>query len=179
MSNTKTGTATTTLAAATPLNTNKYDWGNELKVEIGDLSGAGAPSSTGASKGPIPPGRYAGFLQEVRNGTFKSGSYGITFTYVIEGGPQKNRKIREHVVLTRADGSVINFSGARIKRRLMGFGMPLEKINAFRGPRNEHDLGDFRLVLGAPVTIVVEEDGEYNGMPSRKVKAVYQRTLAE
>jgi hypothetical protein len=176
---TKTGAATT-LAAATPLNTNKYDWGNELKVEIGDLSKVGGQGSTGTgTKGPITPGRYAAFLQEVKNGTFKSGSYGVTFTYIIDNGPMKNRKIREHIVLKRADGSVVEFGGARIKRRLMGFNMPLEKINAFRGPRNEHDLGDFALVLGAPVTIVVAEDGEYNGAPSRKVKAVYQRTLAE
>lgn len=175
-----TKTATATLAAATPLNTNKYDWGNELKVEVGDLSGVQSSGGAGASKGPITPGRYAAFLQEVKNGTFKSGSYGITFTYIIDTtGPMKNRKIREHIVLKRADGSVVEFGGARIKRRLMGFNMPLEKINAFRGPRNEHDLGDFALVLGAPVTIVVAEDGEYNGAPSRKVKAVYQRTLAE
>lgn len=157
----------------------KYNWGEELKVQVGDLSNGSATAMSDAPKAPIPAGTHPGFLQEVKHGTFKSGSYGMTFTYVIESGVAKNRKIREYLVLSRADGTSIPFSGSRLKRRLMGFGLALEKINAFRGPRNEHDLGDFALALGAPVTIIVADDGEYEGRPSRKVKAVYQRVLTE
>lgn len=161
----------------TTLTTNRFNWGEELKSAANDISISASAQGGGNSQGPVAIGNHPAFLQEVKHGTFKSGSYGLTFTYVIESGEAKNRKIREYLVLSKADGTTVKFSGQRLKRRLMGFGLPLEKINAFKGPRNEHDLGDFRLVVNAPVTIVVKDDGEYEGRPSRKVAAVYQRTL--
>jgi|SRR5271165_485431 len=165
----------------TALNTSKYNWGEELKVDINDAKtvAAAEAGSAGTPRGPIAPGTYSAFLQEVKHGTFKTGSYGMTFTFVIEGGENKNRKIREYLVLTKADGTAVQYANTRLKRRLLDFGLPLEKINAFKGPRNEHDLGDFRLTLGAPVTVIVADAGMYNGVPSRKVKAVYKRAIAE
>lgn len=164
--------------SSTTLTTSKYNWAEQLKVEVGDLSQT-KTTATGerAPLKPIAAGRYPGFLQEVKHGSFKTGSYGMSFTYVLEGGEFNNRKIKETIVLTKANGEAVNFSGARLKRRLMSLGLPIEKINAFKGPRNEHDLGDFRLVIGAPVTVIVKEDGEYDGRPSRKVAAVYSREL--
>lgn len=163
------------------LTTSKYNWAEQLKVDVGDLTQSGSNTAIGdkTPRAPIAPGRYAGFLQEVKHGTFKTGSYGMSFTYVLEGGEFNNRKIKETLVLTKASGDAVPYSGARLKRRLMSLGLPIEKINAFKGPRNEHDLGDFRLVIGAPVTVIVADDGEYNGRPSRKVKAVYSREVAE
>jgi hypothetical protein len=102
---------------------------------------------------------------------------GVTVTYVIESGSVKNRKINDIIVLAKQDKSPTQFGGQTLKRRLMAFGLPIEKINAFKAPRNEHDLGDFALTLGAAVTIVVKEDGEYNGRPSRKVAGVYAREV--
>lgn len=173
------------------LNTSKYNWGEQLKVDIGDLTpkaggmgGAGGKPST-----PIPTGRHSAFLQEVKHGSFKTGSYGVVFTYVFEGGEAKNRKIRETIVLTKANGEAVKFANNRLKRRLMSLGLPIEKINAFKGPRNEHDLGDFKLVLGAPVTVIVAEDKDFKtgalrtnpntGIAYRTVKAVYSREIAE
>jgi hypothetical protein len=174
------------------LNTNKYNWGEQLKVEVGDLTSRGGASSYGGSKapsGPIPVGRHAAFLQEVKHGSFKTGSYGVTFTYVFESGEAKNRKIRETIVLSKADGTPVKFANSRLKRRLMSLGMAIEKINAFKGPRNEHDLGDFKLVLGAPVTLIISEDkdsrtGEIRTNPTtgiayRVVKAAYAREVQE
>lgn len=174
-------TTNAALAAVTSLNTTKYDWGNALKVEVGDLTKAtgGNAGNSKASTGPLPIGRYAAFLQEVKHGTFKTGSYGLTFKFVIEGGASKNRKISECVVLTNASGNPTPFGAERMKRRLMNFGMPIEKINAFKGPRNEHDLGDFKLVLGAPVTLVIKEDKPYNGKAATRISAVYPREIAE
>lgn len=161
------------------LNTTPYNWGEALKADVNDVTLVTNNSNTGNAKGPITPGKYAAFLQEVKHGTFKKGSYGLTFTYVIESGASKNRKIREYLVLKKADGTAMTFGAERMKKRLLNFGMPLEKINAFKGPRNEHDLGDFKLVLGAAVTIDVAADADYEGKPSRKVKAVYPRAIEE
>lgn len=162
------------------MNINKYNWGEALKVELENLPTES--SNTGGEKKalpPIEPGRYAAFVQEVKHGTFKTGSYGVTFKYVIEGGPFKNRKVTDNLVLTKSDGTAVKYADSRLKRALMAFGLPLEKINAFKGPRNEHDLGDFRLAIGAPVTIIVKDDGDYNGRPSRKVVGTYIRTVAD
>jgi hypothetical protein len=171
------------------LNTSRYNWGEQLKVEVGDLTNIN--TSTGARKpsSPIPEGRYAAFLQEVKIGTFKSGSYGVTLTYVIESGDAKNRKINEYLVLSKADGTPVVGSGGRLKQKLMAYGLPIEKINAFKGPRNEHDLGDFKFVLGAPVTIVVTDDKDkttgkarvnnLTGQPYRRVAFVDGRVIEE
>lgn len=169
------------------LNTSKYNWGEQLKVDIGDITPKA--SANRAASGPIPVGRHEGFLQEVKHGSFKTGSYGVTFTYVFESGAAKNRKIRETIVLQKADGTEVKYASSRLKRRLMSLGLPIEKINAFKGPRNEHDLGDFKLVLGAPVTVVVEEDKDYKtgalrmnpatGQSYRAVKGVYSREVSE
>lgn len=163
------------------MNTNKYDWGAALKVEVGDLAPREGDNNNGEKKAlaPIAAGRYPAFVQEIKHGTFKTGSYGITSTFVIESGEAKNRKLRDYIVLTKADGTATKFGSATLKRRLMSYGLPVEKINAFKGPRSEHDLGDFRLAVGAPVTIIVKEDGEYMGRPSRKVAAVYPREVKD
>jgi hypothetical protein len=161
-------------------NTSPVNWGEMLKVEVGDLTPKAGSGTTGRTPAPIiPAGRHAAFLQEVKHGAFKTGSYGMSFTYVIDTGTAKNSKIKETVVLAKANKDPVQFVAERLKRRLMAFGLTVEKINAFKGPRNEHDLGDFKLVLGAPVTIIVKEDGEYNGRPSRKVAAVYSREVTE
>jgi len=172
------------------INTNKFNWGEALKVEVGDLSGPGTAANGsgkgGAGKGPMPTGTFAAFVKEVKHGTFKKGSYGITLTYVIESGAAKNRTINEYIVLTKADGTNLEFSAKKLKQRLMNLGLPIEKINAFKGPRNEHDLGDFRLVIGAPVTVTIaidkDKDGnprEYEGRVQRRVAAVYSREVGE
>ncbi len=170
------------------LNTSSYNWGEQLKVDIGDLQSNSGSSRSGGNSGPIPVGRHPGFLQEVKHGTFKTGSYGITFTYVIESGIAKNKKIRETLVLQKADKTAVPFAANRLKRRLMSLGMQVEKINSFKGPRNEHDLGDFKLVLGAPVTLIVAEDKDKTGavrtnpttgVSYRTVKAVYEREVKE
>ena len=158
-----------------------YNWGDALKVEVGDLTPKSG-STSGANRAPLAPlpaGRYAAFVKEIKHGTFKKGSYGLTVTYVIEEGAAKNRQIREYIVLTKADGTATPFGNRTMKRRLMSYGLSVEKINSFKAPRNEHDLGDFKLALSAPVTIIVAEDGEYEGKPSRKVKAVYGRAITE
>lgn len=171
------------------LNTSRYNWGEQLKVEVGDLSNINSATGDKRPSTPIPEGRFAAFLQGVKIGTFKSGSYGATLTYVIESGAAKNRKINEYLVLSKADGSVVAGSGGRLKQKLMAYGLPIEKINAFKGPRNEHDLGDFKFVLGAPVTIVVKDDkdkatgkariNELSGQPYRRVAGVYGRVIEE
>lgn len=164
-----------------------YNWGEELKVEVGDLTSRAASNSAagkGAKKSfaPLPTGRHAAFVQTVQHGTFKSGSYGLTITYVIEGGEAKNRKIKEYLVLTKSDGTKMDKGGARLKQRLMAFGVPVEKINAFKPPRNEHDLGDLKFAISAPVTIIVAEDSKSiapDGIPYRRVAGVYLRNLEE
>jgi|SRR5271165_4564108 len=160
------------------INTTKFNYAEELKVEVGDLSSAQASNGSAPST-PLPVGRFPAFLQGIQQETYKSGSSGITATYVLDGGIAKNRKIKERLVLTRADGSTVEYAGQRLKRRLLSWGMPLEKIQAFKGPRNEHDMGDFKLVLGAPVTVTIKDEGEYQGRPSRGVGAVFSREVSE
>lgn len=171
------------------LNTSKYNWGEQLKVDVADVAPKGSfGGGNRAPMGPIPIGRHSGFLQEVKHGTFKTGSYGVTFTYVFDEGEAKNKKIRETIVLQKADGTDVKYANSRLKRRLMSLGLAIEKINAFKGPRNEHDLGDFKLVIGAPVAVIVAEDKDRDGqlrknpetgITYRTVKAVYSREVAE
>lgn len=155
---------------------NKYNWGEALKADVSSMVKTG---NEGGGPEPIAPGRYSAFIQAIKHGTFKTGAYGLTTTFVIEGGEFKNRKINENLVLTKADGSAVKGANSRLKRFLMAGGLSLEKINAFKGPRTEHELGDFKLLIQEPVTIVVKDDGEYNGRPSRKVSGVYGRTVSE
>src|SRR5271166_3520858 len=164
---------------AAALNTSGYNWGEALKVDIGDLKNVStAAGGTRPPLKPVAPGRYAAFLQEAKPTTYKTGAFGIKTTYVIEEGEFKNRKITDNIILTKKDGSKTPYGANTLKKRLMAFGLPMEKILAFKGPRNEHDLGDFRLVLSAAVTIIVKADGEYNGRPSVKVAGVYIRAEA-
>jgi Protein of unknown function (DUF669) len=159
----------------------KYNWGEALKADVSAMVQNGGNNSGGerTPAKPIAPGRYAAFIQAIKHGTFKTGSYGLTTTYVIEGGDFKNRKINDNLVLQKADGTAVKGADARLKRFLMAGGLSSEKINAFKGPRTEHELGDFKLLIQEPVTIVVKDDGEYEGRPSRKVAGVYVRTVSE
>jgi hypothetical protein len=62
------------------MNTSPFNWGQALKVEVGDLTNQGNGGATGATKAPaspIPAGRYAAFVQQIKHGTFKTGSYGV------------------------------------------------------------------------------------------------------
>lgn len=171
------------------LNTSQYNWGEQLKGAVKELPSKPGGSFGGGNKppsGPIPVGKHAGFVESIKHGTFKTGSYGITFTYVFEEGAVKNRNIREIIVLRKADGTDVKYAASRLTQRLMNLGLALEKINAFKAPRNEHDLGDFALVLGAPVTVSVAEDKDKDGTirtnpttgaPYRRVQAVYSREV--
>lgn len=160
------------------MNTNKFNWGEALKIDAADVATNIANQTGRAPLKPITPGRYAAFLQAVKTTVFKTGSFGVTFTYIIEGTDFKNRKISDNLVLVKADGTPVTGANGRLKRNLMAYGLPLEKIESFKGPQNEHQLGDFALVLGQPVTIEVKDDGEYQGRPSRKVNGVYLRKVS-
>lgn len=164
------------------MNTIKYDFGNQLKTAVAEVQANPQANNGMGDRKPLAPlaeGKYSAFVESITHGSFKTGSYGITITYVIESGPAKNRKIRDRIVLSKADGSATQFGANTLQRFLMAAGLPLEKLLAFKSPRNEHDLGDFRLAISAPVTISVKADGEYNGKPSRKVNGVFQRTVTE
>ena|ERR1700692_2153298 len=160
----------------------KFNWGEALKVDVSSSmqnNTSGSGGGNGAPAKPLLPGRYAAYIQAIKHGTFKTGAYGITTTYVIEGGEFKNRKITENLVLTKGDGTPVKGADARLKRFLMAGGLSLEEIYAFKAPRNEHDLGSLAKVVSKPVTIIVKDDGEYNGRPSRKVAGVYDRKISE
>lgn len=172
------------------LNTNRYNWGEQLKSSITEAAASPKNFGGGARKtgGSPPLGRHEGFLQAVKPEVYGTGSYGVTFTFVFENDEAKGTTIRDRIILQKKDGSNVNYANVRLFRRLRELGMAEEKIAAFVGPRGEHDIGDLRLVIGAPVSVIVAEDKNKDGSLRKNtetgnvykvVKAVYAREVLE
>jgi hypothetical protein len=125
---------------------------------------------------PLAEGRYAAFVEKVESTTFKTGSKGYTITYCIEQGPAKNRKIRDRIIITDKAGNETKYGYNNLSRFLKAAAVSADVMGNFKFPKNEHDLGDFRHALSAPVTIQVKADGEWEGRPNRKVAGVYERS---
>ena len=147
-----------------------YDWGAALKSDVSAVQVEGGKPS----RGPIPVGRHPARISDVKLETFKKGSYGLRLEYTLEGTGVVGRTINEYIVLRKADGTATEYGGNNIKRRLLVALSP-EQMTKFKQPKNDQDIGDFRLLFGAPVLVNIADDGMYNERPARKVKGVYQR----
>lgn len=150
-------------------NAKAYNWSDLLKADVKGTSVEG-----NAPRGAIPPGKHAARISAIKLTTFKSGSYGAQLTYALEGQGVVGRTINEYIVLVDKDGNKTTYGDLNIKRRLMAVLTPAQ-LAAFKQPKNDQDLGDFRLLFNAPVTVAVKDDGTYEGRPARKVGAVYAR----
>lgn len=148
-----------------------YDWAGALKSEVAQTAVEGRDS---APRKPLNPGKYAARIASIKFKTFSTGSYGVTIGYALESEGNVGRVINENLVLTDASGNKTKYGDLNIKRRLMATLTP-EQLAKFKGPKNDQDLGDFRLMFNAPVTVDIKDDGVYEGRPSRKVAAVYSR----
>lgn len=146
-----------------------YDWAGMLKSEV-----ASTTVEASKPKGPITSGKHNARIAAIKFLTFKTGSYGIQLTYALESEGFVGRTINENLVLVKADGTKAQYGDLNVKRRLMAVLTP-DQLKKFKQPKSEQDLGDFRLLFNAPVTVNIKDDGEYEGRPSRKVSAVYAR----
>lgn len=146
-----------------------FDWAGMLKA---DVKGA----SVGADKPrwPIPHGKHAARIAAIKLTTFSTGSYGLQITYALEGAGVVGRTINEYIVLTTSSGSKTEYGDNNLKRRLMAV-LSADQLANFKQPKNDQDLGDFRLLFNAPVTVDVKDGGVYKDRPTVKVGGVYER----
>ena len=149
--------------------TKAFDWAGMLKTDVNNSSVEG-----GTPKGALPIGKHPARISAIKLTTFKKGSYGVQLTYALEGQGVVGRTINEYIVLVTAEGKKTPYGDLNIKRRLMAV-LTADQLAVFKQPKNDQDLGDFRLLFNAPVTVNIKDDGVYEGRPSRKVGAVYSR----
>lgn len=146
-----------------------YDWAGLLKADVNETS-----IESSKPRGAIPIGKHSARISAIKFTTFKKGSYGVQLTYALEGEGVVGRTINEYIVLTTKEGEKTQYGDLNLKRRLMAV-LTADQLAKFKAPKNEQDLGDFRLLFNAPVTVNVADGGEYEGRPTRKVKGVYSR----
>jgi hypothetical protein len=120
----------------------------------------------------LPDGEYNAVLANVEFPKYqKTTSEGVRFTYRITDGDEANQEIREDVVYMTANGP-LEFNYARIKSRLMAFGLTSDQINKFKWPANNKGFGSFKDVLEANVTISLEQETGKDGKTRNRVKQV-------
>lgn len=150
--------------------TKAYDWAALLKADVGEQAGGGE-----TSRSPIPVGKHSARISAIKFQTFKKGSYGVQLTYGFEGGAISGRTINEYIVLVTKEGVKTDYGDLNLKRRLMAV-LTAAQLKNFKQPKSEQDLGDFRLLFNAPVTLNIKEADAWEGRPQRKVAGVYSRS---
>lgn len=149
------------------------NYGAALKNEL-----ASAPAKESSkTRGPIPLGKHNGRVTGVKAQTFTKGSYGVKFTYTLEGKGISGRTINEYIVITKATGEATQFGMKKVTNRLK-LGLSQDQLNAFAWPASDNEIGDFALLLDKAIIVEVKEEAPYEGRPSRGVKAVYPRDEA-
>lgn len=158
------------MSAAQETNKTKgYDWASLLKADVNETNvGESTPRT------PIPVGKHAARISAIKFTTFKKGSYGVQLTYSLEGSGVVGRTINEYIVLVTKEGAKTPYGDLNLKRRLMAV-LSADQLAKFKQPKSEQDLGDFRLLFNAPVTVSIKEGEMYEGRIQRKVGAVFSR----
>ena len=104
----------------------------------------------------IPNGTYEAVLANVEFPKYRTAtSEGIRFSYRIVSGEFTDELIIEDVIYKSEKGELA-FNYARIKARLMAFGLTSDQINKFKWPKDNKGFGDFKNVLEAEVSVTVK-----------------------
>ena len=67
-------------------------------------------------KTPVPEGEYKAFVSSVEAKIFKTGAKGLAYTFVIEDGPEKDKEVRDNVIVVLKTGTA-NFQGSAIVKK--------------------------------------------------------------
>lgn len=133
-----------------------------------------------APRTPIPDGDYPVFVSSIEAKVFTTGSKGLAVTYVIESGDQKDRDLRESIILVLKDGSPNKMAAATIKKLMLECGLTLDEIRNFRYPDfGTKGFGDFAKLLGKTLTVnskvEMQKDGLNKGKYYARVKSFKAR----
>jgi hypothetical protein len=151
-----------------------YDWGNVIKAELDSVDADGNP------KKAVAEGSYNATVSGVKVGKSKGGAFGVTLSFTIDGGAENGRTVKEGIYLTKKDGNPVPFGPSKLKRRLLNCGLTAEQITGFKFPKKETEMGDFKHILDAQVTITVKhdtiKDGDAAGLIIARVGQVAKRS---
>lgn len=121
----------------------------------------------------LPDGAYEAVLANVEFPKYKKEtSEGIRFTYRITSGEFEGEEIVEDVIYKSAKGE-LDFNFARIKSRILAFGVSMEGLAKFKWPKDNKGFGGFKDILENEVTVLTKTekgtDGHVRARPIRVV----------
>lgn len=117
-------------------------------------------------------GDFNAVLESVKSKTFKSGSFGFVFVYGITDQEAKGRKIYENIVLSKKDGSAVEYGDDRFIRRLYTLGIDDAALENFNIPENDTEQGDMPKLQGTKVIVTLERKLKDDGTPEQNLKKV-------
>jgi len=106
----------------------------------------------------LEAGWYSAVINSVSGVFYKTGSFGIKFTYSITEGHFKNRKVFDNIVLRNAEGKTNEGGHTIFTKRLDAAGLTSSQIASFAIPKNGKEDGDLGLLKGQPVRLRIEQD---------------------